>query len=67
VKSAHLEGKSQSLILLRQRNQFQSHAGNDYIAQEHIGTGKSAPRLGFALGAPFIREGQEQTQNKKRQ
>jgi hypothetical protein len=65
--SAHPEGKSQSLFLLRQSNQFQSHAGHDDIAQERIGAGKSTPRLGFANGAPLIREDQEQTQNKKRQ
>jgi hypothetical protein len=63
VKSAHPEGKSQSLFLLRQHNQFQTHAGNDDIAQECIGTGKSAPSLGFTRGAALIGESQEQTQN----
>jgi hypothetical protein len=67
LKSAHPKGKSQSLFLLRQSNQFQSHASYDDKAQERIGAGKSAPRLGFANGAPLVREEQEQTQKKKRQ
>jgi hypothetical protein len=67
MKSAHPEGKSQSLFLLRQRHQFKTHAGHDDKSQERIGAGKSAPSLGFARGAPLIGEGQEQTQYKKRQ
>jgi hypothetical protein len=56
-----------STILLRQRHQFQTHAGNDQTAQEGVGAGKFTPRFGFASGAPFMREGQEQAQYEKRQ